>query len=455
MKHLNIAVLGDCIIDDYRYGKVSRISPEFPVQILTSSQYSGKLYCGGAANVCYQMKHFDVDAFLIGFLDYPAKDLFRKQKFNIDHCVKISGRVPKKVRFYDGDFPLLRWDIEEPNYGGRDLTAYRQQALENFKSLLASKQIDVVILSDYAKGFWSDSLAQEVIGCCKDIITIVDPKKDMMRWKGCTIFKPNTTEARSWCDKSWEEQCDFFQKELGCKGVVITQEGRGVVGKHENHFQHSANLNPKEVNSVIGAGDCFNAVLAMALGNKFSLKTSCRYAFEGGVQYVKARHNCPITPFDIKKGLDPIQAKIIALDDLIRIKNGKQEKFIFTNGCFDLLGLHHLELLRYAKSLGDKLIVAINDDGSIRKLKGNDRPVVPLEERMTLLASLEYVDYVLSFNSDTPYNLIEKIQPYKICKGGDYKPEDVVGVDVVGVNNISIFPYKKGFSTTERINNIK
>lgn len=460
---LNIVVIGDTMIDDYKYGHVTRVSPEFPVQVLTSQYDKEEIYPGGAANVCYQMTHFNAEVYLVGFVDTPGAILYDSHQFNIASCIDlVEGRVPRKIRFYDGDFPLLRWDVEQPNYGENQVTLdeLRQESLSKFIALLEAKPISAVIISDYDKGFWNDVLAQEVIGHCnkRGIISVVDPKKDLQRWKYCAIFKPNAKEAEAMVGSAdWKTQVDYMQEKLVCKGVVITQSGKGVVGKYEkDYFEHwtPKKLSSKEVNSVIGAGDCFDAIMTLSLSHGLGLKESCEIAFEGGVQYVKARHNKPITPHDIFVQFDNVLAKIITLEELLYLKNNVYDKdeFVFTNGCFDLLHAGHLSTLRFAKHKGNKLIVGLNSDLSVEKLKGHGRPVKKWDERAELLAAVEYVDFVIGFEESTPEAIIKKIKPHYLVKGGDYPKETVIGSEYV--KEVFIAPTIEGRSTTKLLEKV-
>lgn len=453
---LNIAVLGDCMIDDYKYGHVDRISPEFPVPILTSHGEPSEMVPGGAANVCHQMRHFNVNPYLLGFIDNPANLLYKGyHNLNTSYCVKLPfGAVPKKLRFYDGDFPLHRWDIELHNYGEPDINDLRKLALKSFRQMIKDIKFDAIILSDYNKGFWSDELAQKILWECKEhkLLTIVDPKKDLLRWVGCTIFKPNANEAKTLSGyKTHKRQAAYFQKHLNCQGVVITQSGDGVVGSYGNdYFEYWTNkkLSSREVNSVIGAGDCFNVLMAIGLSHKLDLAHSCEVAFEGGVQYVKARHNKPITPNDIYKRFDNSASKVIALDELVYLKDNifSDKEFVFSNGCYDCLHVGHLNTLKFAKSKGDKLVVGLNSDESVQQLKGDGRPLNKFEDRAAVIASLEFVDYVVKFNETTPLELIKKLKPTYVVKGGDYKKEDVVGFGLV--KDVILAPTIPGYSTT-------
>jgi len=451
---LKIAVIGDAMIDVYYSGHVSRVSPEFPVQVLHSPIDIPDYLPGGAANVCYQMKHFNVECSLVSFLDKEAYRLLSKHNLDTLYCVDLGQeqQIPRKIRFYDNDFPLLRWDIEQ-TYSGNNNVLLQQL------SYLFQRGIDVAILSDYNKGvFTSSILTSQIIELCKkhNIPTLVDPKaKPVEKWKGCTVFKPNSAEAELLTgEKYWKRQAEVLTKQLSCKGIVITQQGKGVVGICDGEFfEYYTNyqLGPKEVNSVIGAGDCFAAVLAMGIGNNINLKDACVLAFEGGIEYVKARHNRPITLYDIRKRLDSVNAKLIDLEELIYLREHFPENWVWTNGCFDILHSGHLETLKFAKKQGTHLVVGVNSDESIKRLKGQSRPIIDLQERMKMLSALEYVDFVVSFEENTPYELIKKLKPDIIVKGGEYQEEKIVGHDLA---KVVLAPYKDGISTSSIIDKI-
>jgi D-beta-D-heptose 7-phosphate kinase/D-beta-D-heptose 1-phosphate adenosyltransferase len=202
-------------------------------------------------------------------------------------------------------------------------------------------------------------------------------------------------------------------------------------------------------NSVVGAGDCFVAILALAYSHQMPIGDCIEVAFEAASVYVQKRYNEPITPYELLSHEDSISAKFIKPEDLI----GRNFSLCFTNGCFDVLHQGHIELLRFAKSTADKLVVEINTDESVVRLKGQDRPINSLESRMYMLSMFEFVDFIIPFDSDTPLDLIEMIHPEVLCKGGDYKPEDVVGADVV--KDVRIFPYVEGKSTSNLIKKIR
>jgi D-beta-D-heptose 7-phosphate kinase/D-beta-D-heptose 1-phosphate adenosyltransferase len=297
-----------------------------------------------------------------------------------------------------------------------------------------------VILSDYNKGFFSSE--KNFIDLYKDTITIVDPKsKNIKKWQNCTIFKPNKKEAfeLSGLD-DWKSQCEYFIEELNCEAVVITDSGNGIVGSYNGEFfEYRPPFNIK-AESVIGAGDCFAAFLALALAHGFNPIDSAKIAYHAGLVYVQQKENKPIVLADL------IFDKIVKPQDLIT----RDFSLSFTNGCFDILHTGHLETLKFAKNKADKLIVAVNTDHSIKLLKGENRPIVPLVHRMNVLANLSMVDYVIPFDDETPIGIMEIIKPECLIKGADYQDKDVIGKEIV--NEVYFAPLIENYSSTSIIN---
>jgi len=219
----------------------------------------------------------------------------------------------------------------------------------------------------------------------------------------------------------------------------------GKVGGKHFEYQTSSSVTAE---SVIGAGDCFVAFMAMGLATGMDIEHVVEVAYEAGKAYVQRKHNKPLTPYDLLRHADPIEAKIVTPEFL---KN-RDFKLSMTNGCFDFgLTGAHIKSLQYAKSCGDKLVVAINSDSSVEFLKGVGRPIMPLEERMCVVAGLECVDFVVSFDESTHVEMIKTMHPEFLIKGGDYQPENVVGYGIVP---IIIHPIFGGISTTQKLNGL-
>jgi D-beta-D-heptose 7-phosphate kinase/D-beta-D-heptose 1-phosphate adenosyltransferase len=450
---LKIAVIGDCMVDEYHQVQVNRISPEFPIPVMLSpDDKPHHVAPGGAANVAYQLRNFTADVKLCGLMDQKAANAYKARGLNVGGSIIDDWlQVPRKKRLYHGDFPICRWDIESRDYGVPE--EQFEYTLEAFADGAGNvfRDSDVVIFSDYNKGIfkkpWPFSL---LLGCnCK---TIVDPKSsDITKWSGCTVFKPNAVEARALSGMSDpESQCKYFRGKLGCQAVVITQGGDGVIAYNDGKmFNYKPKHVPTCAASVIGAGDCFVAILALCLGHDMCIEEAIEVAFEAGSLYVQNRHNQPISPYELRQRADPITAKIVNAWQI----QDKDCKYVFTNGCFDILHAGHVATLQFAKSKGDRLIVGVNSDESVRRLKGPNRPVNKLADRMKALAAVEVVDYVVSFEDDTPLEVIKLMRPDVIVKGGDYSKDNIVGASLV--KEVYTAPLLPGLSTTDIISKIK
>lgn len=432
-----INVIGDPMIDEYFYVDVNRISPEFPIPVYksTNTDQPDDLVPGGAANVAYQFNYFNVKTSLISILDKQSQILFESKDIDTSKCKIVENvHLPLKKRIYCQNTPLVRWDFEKENYGLDDI---KRHLLD-----LNIPNADFNIFSDYSKGMFSYPWFRKFL---KNIPSIVDPKNNFIDlWEDCTYFKPNSHEAQLLSErKNWQDQADFFSDSLRCKGVVITKSGDGVVGKEDDYFEIKPENAVTKPESVIGAGDCFISFLAMALVRGFSLQEASEIAFAAGTFYVQRKHNTPISPAEL---CSIAGIKIIKNHKLLAKRNFN---LVFTNGCFDYgLTSAHVECLRFAKKQGDKLVVAVNSDQSVRRLKGEGRPILPLKDRMQIISALSCVDYVVSFEEDTPYDLIKSISPNKIVKGGDYQKNQVVGKDLA---DVIIFDYVDCMSTTDKI----
>lgn len=452
-----IVVIGDVGVDCYKYGVVKRISPEFPVLVLKSPSQTGYDFPAMAANVCYQMNNLDVDVFLFSFLNKNTYDIFKNFNFNVENSLILDDCVvSNKIRFYEDNFPLLRWDVEKENYGLENIEKHRSELSDSFELFIQNKKVDIVILSDYNKGIFDEIFAQKIIKICneKNIKTIVDPKElPLSKWKNCTYFKPNSTEAKhlSGLEKTQDQIRKIFD-DLECKAVVLTQEGNGfnvIFNGEKYEFKPETKLSIDKVNSKIGAGDAFLSMLSVCLSNDIEFIESCKFAFAAGTKYVQEKHNKPLSRIDFINILKNNSSKVISFEES-NLLNHRDFNLVFTNGCFDFgLTSAHIDCLIFAKKQGDKLVVGINTDESIRRLKGQGRPIMSLCERIKLLSSLEFVDYIVPFDQDTPLQLIESIKPSIIVKGGDYKKEDVVGNNLAEVRIFNFI--ENNLSTTEKI----
>lgn len=431
-----IGVIGDAMIDQYYHVNVKKISPEFPIPVMLSECENSLDQPGGAANVSYQFQDFNVDVNLVSFIDKEAKDFFTSKNLNVSLCVEIENKIPRKKRFYSGGFPTYRWDVEQSFYGADNIDFL----CERLKNKCIDQKFDCVIFSDYEKGVFHNDWPQDLIK--KIPLTIVDPKSaHIEKWKGCTIFKPNAKEAIDISGKpNLIDAGKFLKDYLQCKSVVITNGGDSVIIVSDNVLEIKPDKRIK-AKSVIGAGDCFVAFLSLALARGFSIEDSVEISWKAGFNYVQNQYNQPLKRSIFFDSLD--QKKI--LPDF----SSRDYKLVFTNGCFDGgLTAGHIECLKFAKQQGDKLIIAINSDASIAKLKGQERPLIPLDQRIKIVSALEFVDYVVSFEEETPIELIKSIKPDIIVKGGDYDPNNVVGSEF---SEVRICPKYDCLSTTQKV----
>jgi D-beta-D-heptose 7-phosphate kinase/D-beta-D-heptose 1-phosphate adenosyltransferase len=438
-KTLDINVVGDVMIDEYYEVHVDRISPEFPIPVYHSTNLdpTSGLVPGGAANVAYQFQNFNVNVELVSLLNKMTSVVFDGYGIGCNHSKVVDNIfIPTKKRIYADNIPLTRWDFERPNYG-----------LDNIKNHLLDLEIpesDFNIFSDYSKGLFSYPWFRKYISTTKNI---VDPKHNFIDlWEGCTYFKPNAKEAEKLSErKNVEDQVEFFLDALKCKGVLITQSGSGVVGKQNNKnlFEVRPNNLTMPPESVIGAGDCFVSFATMALARGFSLEDASKLAFAAGCFYVQRKHNRPVSPIEL---LLMTGVKQLKKPELLKRRDFK---LIFTNGCFDFgLTAAHIELLKFAKAQGDILVVGLNGDASVSRLKGSGRPIMSYSERAKVLSGLEFVDFVVEFEEDTPYELIKTIGPDVVVKGGDYKRDEVVGGDLA---EVVLFKKMDVSSTTDKL----
>jgi D-beta-D-heptose 7-phosphate kinase/D-beta-D-heptose 1-phosphate adenosyltransferase len=437
-KRLRIHCVGDAMIDEYYKVKVNRISPEHPVPVMVC-QNEVVRRPGGSANVAYQLKHLNVDSKLVCFYDKEAFVVF--QEHNIPVFVskeQSSCSLPIKRRYLDNGIQVAPRHDFEKNLCGLSVEEI-DYFFNNLSYFLGSVDMpDVAVLSDYDKGFFQ-SEKYKILDYYKKTTTIVDPKNGPLeKWKGCTIFKPNSKEAELLSGKKdWKDQAKFIQDKIECESVVITFGGEKVVGLWGDNFFTFIPEKQVNVESVIGAGDCFAAFFASAIGLGFNPIEAAEISWTAGSVYVQQRMNRPVVPAELSPD------KIVSPEDL----KSRDFKLVFTNGCFDILHKGHMETLKFCKSKGDKVVVAINSDESIKRLKDVSRPIVPLEHRMAVISSIEYVDFVVSFDQDTPLEVIQKIKPDVIVKGQGYQSNNIVGSDIVP--EVFIAPTVKEASTTK------
>jgi len=445
----SIGIVGDAMIDQYYDVSVKGVSPEFPIPVMACSEDTPIERPGGAANVAYQFRNFPYEAKLISLLDIDAKRLLTQCGVDTSLSRQMGGRNPRKKRLYSSGFPLCRFDVETQDYGmAPDVMSIKAGEVW---SALDAESFDAVVFSDYGKG-----LLGEVRSEClrKFPVSVVDPKLgDIRRWRGCTIFKPNESEAlRLSGQPTVSEAGRALVSMLDCS-VVVTRAGKGVSVFRPNEPEAFIGRPSRngQVESVIGAGDCFVAFMTMALCRGHDICSSVGIAYEAGSLYVRNKHNEPLSTSSIRMALDPCGSKLVE-GDLREFFTGRDYRLVFTNGCFDFLHPGHVHSLKVARSHGDKLVVAVNTDSSVSRIKPG-RPLQSLDERLSMLMACEYVDYLVVFDEDSPEKVIRQIMPDAVAKGDEYVESSIVGREIVP--EIIRIPMLPGHSTTRLLDRIR
>lgn len=441
---VKIAVIGDAMRDEHVHGQAERFSQEAPVPILLTDRDEPLALPGGAGNVAYQFRHWNAEVKLLGLLDDETAAVMARHAIDTSHSVALpTGANPIKRRLYAGDHILLRHDAERPDYGEPDVAALREQLLDRLRSLL-DRGLDAVVLSDYGKGLFDYKTIRAVINACNaaGVISVVDPKgRHPTDYAGCTAFKPNWKYLRERGGPFDHPGILYwFKKVLApTPALVCTRGDKPPIGYHGGPDRDRAtdftgrDRGPVTARSVIGAGDCFIAHLALALAHRLPVPDAAEVAFSAGRVYVQHPHNRPVMPHEVHADQDPAGAKILTPAELKHVLDARHPaaRTVFTNGCFDLTHAGHAGTLQWAKDRGDVLVVGINTDESVRGLKGPDRPVLTLDERARMVAALGCVDYVVPFAEPTPEPLIANLKPRVLVKGPDNSPDRVPGRDLV------------------------
>ncbi len=442
-----ILVLGDVMLDRYVYGSVERISPEAPIPVLTvDREYDMP---GGAANVARNVASLGAHAVVVGVVgdDIWAKDLQTQLTLlsTIEARLITDRRRPttRKTRFITARQQILRADRE---HSAPLSDTVAERVLIKYREALAG--VDVVILSDYAKGVLSDWVTRAAIDAARKAgkPVIVDPKgRGFEKYAGATVLTPNRQEL----EMAFGHPCTSDEQiVLGarrfidqgiCETMVVTRgaQGMSVVGSGGSAAHMPANA--REVFDVSGAGDTAVAALSLGLATGGKIADAARLANVAAGLVVAKMGTASVSAGEIVAAVTQFDGridhgKLFTLDhvtQLARSWRAQGLKVAFTNGCFDLLHTGHLALLEQARRAADRLIVGLNSDLSVRRLKGAGRPVQSEVARATILASLKPVDAVIIFSEDTPASLIESLLPDVLVKGADYSLENVVGAEIV------------------------
>lgn len=437
-----ILVVGDVMLDHYLWGKCDRISPEAPVQVVNIQKEENLL--GGAGNVVNNLLSLGAKVGLATVLseDEGASVIEAMLKEKHVECVTLqkdpNRKTTKKSRIIALQQQIVRVDKEDIS----PIDEHYQTILLDAVSH-AIQTYDMLILSDYAKGVLTVDLTPKLIALANRhrIPVLVDPKgKDFSKYRGATLLTPNKKEASESVGYAIEDDAtlrsagEALRTTLDLNSLMITLSDEGMAIFDADGFDKISTVS-KEVYDVTGAGDTVLAALAYKLCENRDLKSAARFANAAAAVSVGKVGSATVTleeieAYEASLGKGSFQKKIKALASILESIRGLNRRIVFTNGCFDILHIGHVKYLEEAKKLGDLLIVGVNSDDSVRRLKGQNRPINTLEDRMGILAALESVDFVVAFEEDTPYELIRAIEPELLVKGSDYEGQEVIGSDI-------------------------
>ena len=463
-RELKILVVGDIMLDRYIIGDVERISPEAPVPVLRHVQRYDR--AGGAANVALNLAGLGCKTILSGFWgdDAEKADLAKiLESTGVDASGVVTASLPtiSKTRIVGRRQQLLRMDIESRELPSADEA---ERLIERSVGLVA--QVDAVILSDYAKGAVSPALCEAVIAAARaaKVPVLVDPKTaDFGKYAGATTVCPNLQELSLATGVPAHQTAELLiaarslMARHGFKFLTVTMSEKGItILGPEGDYNSPARA--REVFDVSGAGDTVIATLAASLAGGLRIQSAVELANLAAGIVVGKVGTVPIAQHELIAALTPSSGitsgeKLLDFERVqLRVAEWRAsgETVVFTNGCFDLLHVGHITLLEDCRRYGSKLVLGLNSDASICRLKGPSRPIVGERERARVMAALAAVDAVVLFDEDTPLELIRALKPNVLVKGGDYTVETVVGHEDVIANGgrVQIVPTVEGFSTT-------
>lgn len=478
---MSVIVIGDVMIDIYYNSKIKRNAPEasnIPVYNIIDKHF----ILGGAANVALNLHKLESNVELLGIIgdDVSGKkieELLEKSNIKCKLFVDKNRNTTQKNRIFFNDMLNVRFDVENDN----DIPEYIETEILNY--IYAKQDIHAIIISDYDKGILTDQLCKSVIAYANknNILTFVDPKiKNYEKYKNCFLIKPNIFEAEKISnEKDMSKIINIIHDKIDCKHLLITlgEEGMTLSTSSEKYNSnsttqyHTYKIENKSSSvtkkDVTGAGDVVLSVIVYVyMKKKNNLLEACNVANYIAGKSVGIIGNYTISPSDVDEyyknfihadtgeNIDNNINKIIydyEFDKIIELSNKKN--IVFTNGCFDILHSGHIQCLKFAKSQGDVLVVGLNSDDSIKRIKGPTRPINDINERSTILSLFDFIDYIIIFSDDTPFNVLKLLKPLKMIKGSDYKIENIIGSEFV--NEILLFDYINGKSSTNIIDKIK
>jgi D-beta-D-heptose 7-phosphate kinase/D-beta-D-heptose 1-phosphate adenosyltransferase len=467
-----VLCVGDLMLDEFVYGEVSRISPEAPAPVIAVQRSETNI--GGAGNVARNIASLGARCIFVGLVgedDTGAqlKTALSREGLIESVLVRDSTRpTTRKVRFVSEHFSthMLRADWELAQPASADV---EQKLIDAILPLLP--RADIVLLSDYAKGVLTARVIRNVIDAARKLgkRVIVDPKSaNFAIYRGATLLTPNrkefaeATRSRADSDKSIADAAQDAMQLADCEAILVTQSERGMTLVPRNGEAIHVPAHPVKVRDVSGAGDTVAAALAVALAAGADWENALRMANAAAAVAIGKKGTASVTSAELRRRILPhaflaAEEKIVSdggdLDAQLRDWRKQDLRIGFTNGCFDILHPGHVKVLTAARGACDRLIVGLNSDASVKRLKGKGRPVQDERARAEVLAALEAVDLVVIFEEDTPIGLITAIKPSVLVKGGDYTREQVVGREVVEAHGgeVLLVDVLPGFSTTSLV----
>ena len=460
-----VLVIGDLMLDEYIWGKVERISPEAPVQVVEVRRADLRL--GGAGNVVNNLVALGAKVTVASVLgDDDDGRLLRQQldRLGVDTAgiVLATGRTTsRKTRVLASNQQIVRIDRETR----AEISAEQERQLSGYvRAALPSCQ--AVLVSDYLKGVLPERLLQEVIAVARacGVPVVVDPKgSDYRKYRGASVLTPNRKEAQAASGVMIEDQASLCRAgrtlcaDFDLDALVLTRSEEGMSLFFRDGREAHMPTEAREVFDVSGAGDTVLSLIGLGLAAGLPLEEAARLSNLAAGIVVGKVGTSTVSPEEI---LDAVgrqhRDSDLKLHDrqrlarLLEVRRTRGEVIVFTNGCFDLLHVGHVKYLQAARRLGDLLVLGLNSDASIRRLKGEKRPLIGQEERAHILAALDCIDYVVIFEEDTPLELISLIKPHILVKGGDYSPDGVVGRELVESwgGRVELIQFVDGKSTT-------
>jgi len=460
-----VLVIGDLMLDRYWYGGTSRISPEAPVPVVKVGNIEQR--AGGAGNVALNIAALQgaVDLLALVGSDEPAsalKTLLTGQNVECHFVAPEGCSTITKLRVMSRNQQLIRLDFED-TFSEAD----SEQLFKQFEKQLG--YCDALVLSDYGKGTLHN-IPQLIASSRKaGKVVLVDPKgNDFSIYQNATLITPNQAEFEAVVGKC-ESEAEFIDKgarlckDINLDALLVTRSEKGMVLFQRDAEPFAQATHAREVYDVTGAGDTVIATLATALAAGSDLVEATQIANLAAGLVVRKLGTATTSFKEIQSEMlkhTPLKRGVIdeeSLLELIRKAKASDEKIVMTNGCFDILHVGHVAYLSKAAELGDRLIVAVNTDESVKQLKGADRPINNLMHRMAVLSGLESVDWVVPFSERTPARLIEQCLPDILVKGGDYQPEEIAGGQTVVENGgqVQVLEFVDGHSTSSVIESIK